>query len=142
MATVDHTPRGRGYDSSFGYFHHDNDYWTERLWATYNDNGTVQQCGSSAVYVDLWLAEVDMAGMGAVGMNGSKPVHSNQPCQEVDDGEGCRIPFGVNGSVTAFEEWQFAQRVRRKSPLFFCIAPTHLIAIAKFYNSVFCRQCD
>lgn len=48
MATVDHTPRGRGYDSSFGYFHHDNDYWTERLWATYNDNGTVQQCGSSA----------------------------------------------------------------------------------------------
>ena len=29
MATPDHTPEGRGYDTSFGYFHHDNDYWSE-----------------------------------------------------------------------------------------------------------------
>jgi hypothetical protein len=29
MATVDHTPHGRGYDTSFGYFNHDNDYWNE-----------------------------------------------------------------------------------------------------------------
>jgi arylsulfatase B len=28
MGTVDHTPHGRGYDTSFGYFHHDNDYCT------------------------------------------------------------------------------------------------------------------
>ena len=27
MATWDHTPEGRGYDTSFGYFHHANDYW-------------------------------------------------------------------------------------------------------------------
>jgi arylsulfatase I/J len=27
MATPDHTPRGRGYDSSLIYFHHFNDYW-------------------------------------------------------------------------------------------------------------------
>jgi arylsulfatase I/J len=112
MATLDHTPRGRGYDSSFGYFHHDNDYWTERLWARYSDNGTVKQCGS-AVYVDLWLAEVGTAGKGAVGMNGSKPEHSNEHCQQIDDGEECRIPFGVNGSVPAYEEWRFAQRAVR-----------------------------
>ena len=31
MATPEHTPRGRGYDSSFGYFHHANDYWTEAI---------------------------------------------------------------------------------------------------------------
>ena len=88
------------------------DYWTERLWANYDDNGTVKQCGS-AVYVDLWLAEVGAAGKGAAGTNGTKPEHSNEPCQWVDDGEGCRIPFGVNGSITAFEEWLFAQRALR-----------------------------
>jgi arylsulfatase A-like enzyme len=27
MATPDHTPYGRGYDKSFGYFHHTEDYW-------------------------------------------------------------------------------------------------------------------
>lgn len=42
MATWDHTPAGRGYDTSFGYFHHDNDYFTEAvgpvidLWDTFN----------------------------------------------------------------------------------------------------------
>ena len=27
MATWDHTPKGRGYDSSLVYYHHSNDYW-------------------------------------------------------------------------------------------------------------------
>ena len=27
MATIDHTPRGRGYEQSLIYFHHANDYW-------------------------------------------------------------------------------------------------------------------
>jgi hypothetical protein len=27
MATPEHTPRGRGYDTSLIYYHHDNDYW-------------------------------------------------------------------------------------------------------------------
>ena len=26
-----HTPRGRGYDTSLFYFHHDNDYWQDRV---------------------------------------------------------------------------------------------------------------
>ena len=29
MATPTHTPKGRGFDSSFGYFHHANDYYNE-----------------------------------------------------------------------------------------------------------------
>ena len=39
MATFDHTPLGRGYDSSFGFFAHSNDDWTERV----------------GHHVDLWL---------------------------------------------------------------------------------------
>eukprot|EP00912_Choanoflagellata_sp_UC4_P000209 UC4_evm2s134 len=31
MATPDHSPQGRGYDTSLGYFHHANDYWTEHV---------------------------------------------------------------------------------------------------------------
>ena len=52
MATARHTPAGRGYDSSFGYFFHDNDYWTETNWATFNDSGYSKQC--NATFVDLW----------------------------------------------------------------------------------------
>ena len=29
MATPDHIPAGRGFDSSFGFFHHANDFYTE-----------------------------------------------------------------------------------------------------------------
>lgn len=29
MATPKHTPKGRGYDSSLGYFEHKNDFWTQ-----------------------------------------------------------------------------------------------------------------
>jgi hypothetical protein len=27
MATMRHTPHGRGYDDSLHYFHHEEDYW-------------------------------------------------------------------------------------------------------------------
>lgn len=51
MATWEHTPQGRGYDSSLGYFCHCNDYWTE-------------QCGGGLV--DLWDTDKP-----AWGLNGS-----------------------------------------------------------------------
>jgi arylsulfatase B len=41
MATPDHTPLGRGFDTSLHYFHHANDYWTE-------------VAGGCAGAVDLW----------------------------------------------------------------------------------------
>ena len=44
MATMDHTPRGRGYSQSIHYFHHDNDYWD-------SDTGT---CDTKSIH-DLWL---------------------------------------------------------------------------------------
>jgi len=43
MATPDHTPKGRGFDTSLHYFHHANDYWSER-------NGACQ----GTPVVDLW----------------------------------------------------------------------------------------
>lgn len=66
MATPDHTPHGRGYDTSFGYFEHDNDYWTELPWATYNDSGFSLECKS--YIVDLWRSNETWSG-GAEGVS-------------------------------------------------------------------------
>eukprot|EP00039_Didymoeca_costata_P004959 m.77237 g.77237 ORF g.77237 m.77237 type:complete len:548 (-) comp12611_c0_seq1:71-1714(-) len=43
MATEEHHPRARGYDSWIGYWHHSNDYWEH----------TVDTCGTKSMY-DLW----------------------------------------------------------------------------------------
>ena len=43
MATPDHSPKGRGFDSSLGYFHAANDYFNE----------TVFECNKTPI-VDLW----------------------------------------------------------------------------------------
>ena len=50
MATPAHTPRGRGYDSWFGYFHHANDYWTQKI--TLFSTGKEDVCLDR--FVDLW----------------------------------------------------------------------------------------
>ena len=57
MATPDHTPAGRGFDSSLGYFHHANDYFMEQ---ENNCNGTP--------IVDLWKTDKP-----AIGLNGTGP---------------------------------------------------------------------
>ena len=46
MATWRHTPLGRGYDSFLGYFHHANDYWTEKL--PFTSTGTID------VWCEIW----------------------------------------------------------------------------------------
>eukprot|EP01084_Bolivina_argentea_P160629 279692_1 len=60
MATFDHTPHGRGYDTSLIYFEHKNDYWTQ----------IQMQSGCLNVYpnlVDFW-----MNGQPAYKLNGTK----------------------------------------------------------------------
>eukprot|EP00039_Didymoeca_costata_P024829 m.11611 g.11611 ORF g.11611 m.11611 type:complete len:580 (-) comp4490_c0_seq1:211-1950(-) len=99
MATIDHTPYGRGYENSFGYFHHDNDYWTERLWSFDNDTGFVPQCNTTIV--DMWITNGSGYGSGAFGMNGTAPTSSNTS----------NVPAGVNGSIVDYEEWKFAKYV-------------------------------
>ena len=44
IATLDHTPKGRGFNSSFGYFDHNNDYYTE----------TTLPCRRHGPMIDLW----------------------------------------------------------------------------------------
>lgn len=46
MATWDHTPMGRGYETWLGYYHHANDYWTQQVVGAGSTG-----CGP---LVDLW----------------------------------------------------------------------------------------
>ena len=57
MAIPDHTPKGRGFDTSIGYFHHENDYFNE----------TEGECNGTPT-VDLWNTDKP-----AMGMNGTGP---------------------------------------------------------------------
>jgi arylsulfatase I/J len=60
MATPQHTPQGRGYDTSLVYFHHLNDYWDQRFYGTSAAVGdTTSVCRGYPGYdqwrpVDLW----------------------------------------------------------------------------------------
>lgn len=83
MATWDHTPVGRGYDTSFGYFHHDNDYFNDKAEAL----------------VDLW----DTRGPG-FGMNSSCEAYYGKP------NEGCEQP-GSNPSYTVGPEMIYEEKI-------------------------------
>ena len=61
MATPDHIPKGRGFDSSFGYYHHANDYYTEKT-------GSCKYEGKQHSPVDLWDTDNP-----ATGINGTGP---------------------------------------------------------------------
>jgi len=66
MATMEHTPRGRGYDTSLHYFHHMEDYW--QSWFQ-NGNGNTkffkgcsEAAGGDVWLRDLWLANATYEG--------------------------------------------------------------------------------
>ena len=52
MATWDHTPMGRGYESFFGYFQHANDYYEQTVYSAVP--GSEGGCDTG---VDLWENE-------------------------------------------------------------------------------------
>lgn len=57
LATSDHTPQGRGFQTSFGYFHHDNDYFTSR----------VGSCLKYGNVTDLWSNDHPAYGQNGTG---------------------------------------------------------------------------
>ena len=58
MATSDHTPKGRGFNTSLGYFHHANDYFNE----------TERECNGTPI-VDLWDTDEPAMGMNGTGQD-------------------------------------------------------------------------
>lgn len=123
MATSDHTPRGRGYDTSLGYFYHENDYWN----FTVDDNGGAgpQSCATTQEnqgIVDLWMANETYEGP-AIGFN-----NSIAQCSPPGDNA-----YPADESVCQYEDFLFARHVRqlahehgqnhKDKPFFLCWAP-------------------
>jgi arylsulfatase B len=69
MATFDHTPLGRGYDSSLHYFHHANDYWT-------SIDGAL--CNKTDI-VDLFDTD-----------HGASTLNNSWLCSQSNQAPGCR----------------------------------------------------
>ena len=120
MATPDHTPRGRGYDSSFGYFHHANDYWVEAIGSCPGSASGPDTGGTNSTSViDMWMADYGGGEHGAsaagnpscVFCNGSAPPGVG-PAQYKPMHNGPSL-LGVNGTVEGYEEWKFSQYAAR-----------------------------
>jgi arylsulfatase I/J len=82
MATHDHTPLGRGYDSSLGYFHHANDYWTEHATDLSPGEGD---------FVDLW--------------------RTDRPAHDLNGTRVNASSTGVSGALEDYEEFKFLSHV-------------------------------
>ena len=100
MATRDHLPSARGYDTSLFYFHHDNDYWTSRVRA---DDAEPICPGASDFMVDLW--DTDGPAYGMQNPEGTCKVSSSSP-----------VPYPtVNGKdedrACVYEDVMFHDRV-------------------------------
>jgi arylsulfatase I/J len=118
MATTDHTPHGRGYDTAFGYFHHANDYWTEHVGVytdLYNETEATTWHGAGPAY-----APTDGPGYG---LNGSTP-----DCEVYAEGQ-----CGMTGPEEDYEEFKFKNRVLEvinghdaNIPLFLCYT-SHIV---------------
>jgi len=83
-ATWDHTPAGRGYDSSLFYFNMLNDYWTE---AFGEDDGRARNCSTAAHPGNFTLTDLWNGGAPARGLNNSASCSAAAPsgCVYEDD---------------------------------------------------------
>ncbi len=79
IATPDHTPRGRGYDSSLLYFGALNNYWTE---AFGQDDGRARNCSTEAHPANFTATDLWQDGAPARGLNNSASCSQASP-------EGC-----------------------------------------------------
>lgn len=89
MATPDHTPAGRGYDTSLIYFHHSNDYWTFK---------ELTGCGYNGVK-DSW------------NMYGNVPF-PGQPARNKQNSDNCSAIQQHPGGTCVYEDSLFEHRVK------------------------------
>jgi arylsulfatase B len=92
MATNEHSPASRGYDTWLGYWHHSNDYWTQ----------VIESCGKTDIR-DLWRINATMNGPAYDLQNVASCTQDNQ--------------FPDNATATTatcvYEDDIFAQEVER-----------------------------
>jgi arylsulfatase A-like enzyme len=131
MATRDHLPTGRGYDSSLHYFHHANDFWSSK---THNTSDTCPHDvyphwptrPPGGCFTDLW--DTDRP---AIGRNASVPSAKLYPrSHQAPNGTGNSgaVGYSITGPEEHYEEHMFKSRVLSiiaahdavSQPLFMC----------------------
>jgi arylsulfatase I/J len=107
MATAEHTPRGRGYDSSLIYFHHFNDYWNMTCQKGSSSQANPATCPDYDNYrpVDLWHGSDPSSEGPGRGLNNSAECYVSTPqyCVADEDENLVRCPPypGAPGDETA-----------------------------------------
>jgi len=141
MATPDHTPAGRGYDTSLSYFHHANDYWTfaTPAFCTFpntangdsdddsDDDGNGKDTAATPrapvklQMRDLWNYEPDPP---------TSTAYPGRPAASLQNSDGCRQktqspPAGAGTNWTCvYEDEIFEARVNQTIENHAPIAPT------------------
>ena len=120
MATPQHTPSGRGYESTLHYFHHANDYWTFR------GTGNCKGAKGSVEMADLWNMRPSPPQMPWYG-RGAKEYMNDAQCTDAHQRPG------KAGGACVYEDILFEERIKQtieahdtKGPLFAFWA-THIV---------------
>ena len=115
MATVEHTPAGRGYDTSLGYFHHANDYWTFVAGACKGPDRTSR---AQRIADELPLAAA-VEGSAITDLWNYSPgvtEYPGRPAKHFVNSPGCtethQEPTAKNGTCV-YEDTVFEQRVKQ-----------------------------
>ena len=139
MATLDHTPRGRGYDRAMNYFHHDNDYWSMTVGGCPTDPTHPQK--TMTPVVDLWAYD-GAKEQPAWGVNNTCSQPPSQPMCPGGSARSGRVcgggctegpnnidAFGWNGYEDAVFEQEMLRAIDEADPdkpLFLCWTP-HIV---------------
>jgi arylsulfatase B len=161
MATPSHTPMGRGYDTSLGYFHHLNDYWTAQFFKTATSTGPPGRAGDVCYNesgfaqwrpIDMWRSEGGIEGP-ARGLNNSLAcghVHTPEYCFAASRAEAdASCPAFPETKGCVYEDGLFEAEVVRsienhdgaKAPLFLFWSP-HIVHAPLEVPERFLRRFD
>jgi arylsulfatase B len=111
MATAAHTPKGRGYQRSLIYFHHEVNHWTSNFWDPTGDTNYFPTCAKIRPEyrpVDMWYSNASYEGPfpgpqrgqeNSTAYNGRWPV--NVSLCDLDMNTSCPPYPGWPGALTA-----------------------------------------